>query len=96
MGCTSAGWFPNRPDSCAVSANPRIIFECLHSSRVGGLGTSAHVGQQGFAPLVYAIKACIVRFGRIATERIRSLHFRLWLCVTSIAGPHGGAQLYER
>jgi hypothetical protein len=20
----------------------------------------------------------------------------LWVCVTSIAGPHGGAQLYER
>jgi hypothetical protein len=20
----------------------------------------------------------------------------LWLCVTSVAGPHGGAQLYER
>jgi hypothetical protein len=24
------------------------------------------------------------------------LHFRLGPCVTSAAGPHGGAQLYER
>ncbi len=23
-------------------------------------------------------------------------NFRLWLCVTSIAGPNGAAQLYER
>jgi len=23
-------------------------------------------------------------------------HFRIGSCVTSIAGPHGGAQLYER
>ncbi len=25
-----------------------------------------------------------------------ALEVRLWLCVTSIAGPNGGAQLYER
>jgi len=24
------------------------------------------------------------------------LHFRCWHCVTSIAGPHGDTQLYER
>ena len=26
----------------------------------------------------------------------RHLNVRVWLCVTSIAGPNGGAQLYER
>ena len=34
------------------------------------------------------------------TDRVRTLahalRVRLWLCVTSIAGPNGAAQLYER
>ncbi len=29
-------------------------------------------------------------------EIAKCMNVRFWLCVTSIAGPNGGAQLYER
>ncbi len=36
------------------------------------------------------------RYGRFSDIGFTGPRVRYWLCVTSIAGPHGGAQLYER
>jgi len=47
------------------------------------------------AAVLVFFKASLSR-NLIAPQQIWALDFRVGSCVTSIAGPHGGAQMYER